>query len=142
MVDLTLTVAEFREKIYEEELLQNFIRDILVIAGKEDSNRAVYTIVYHLIGKKAFPSKLEKIKYCMDQGIIEKTFLRNNYEQRVYGMLSVKSKPTNEYFDFYYGDILVNLGKGDKANKNGRGLSQKRQDFLKKKYVIVVLKKQ
>ena len=48
MVDLTISVAEFREKIYEDENLQDFIRDVLVIAGKENSKRALYAIVYIL----------------------------------------------------------------------------------------------
>lgn len=134
MVDLTLTVAEFREKIYEDEFLQNFIKDILVMAGEENLKRALYTIVYILIGKKTFPKALRyKITYCMEWGMIEKTFLvKNNYEQRVYGMLNVKDKSLGVYVDFYYGDVLVNLGKGNQAQINGRGISVKRQSFMKK----------
>lgn len=133
MVDLTLSVSEFREKIYKEELLQDFIRDILIIAGKDNLKRALYMIVYLIVGGKAFPKALrDKITNCMDQGIIEKTFLdRNNYEQRVYGMLNIKDKITNEFKDLYYGDVLVNLGHGSQAKKNGRGLSGKRQSFLR-----------
>lgn len=136
MVNLNLTVEEFRERIYidEEELLQNFISNILIMGGVEKSNRAYYTIVYHLLGKRTFPSRLkEKIMYYMNQGIIEKTFLdRNNYEQRVYGMLSEKNSITGEFSDIYYKDLLVNLGNGNQAVRNGRGLSPKRQYFLQK----------
>lgn len=134
MVDLTISVAEFREKIYEDENLQDFIRDVLVIAGKENSKRALYAIVYILIGKKTFPKALRyKIANCIEQKMIEKTFLvKNNYEQRVYGMLNAKDGFTGEYVDLYYRDVLVNLGKGGQAKKNGRGISAKRQAFIKK----------
>lgn len=133
MIDLTIKLAEFRKKIYKEEALQNFIRDILIIAGGENSKRALYTIVYSLVGEKTFPSTLrEKITLCMEQNMIEKTFLdRNNYEQRVYGMLSIKDRNTGEYRDLYYRDVLINLGKGTQAKKTGRGLSAKRRNFLK-----------
>lgn len=133
MIDLTLQVAKLREKIYTEETLQNFIRDIIIIAGEEKSKRALYTIAYSLIGERTFPSALrEKLIYCMNQKMIEKTFLdRNNYEQRVYGMFSIKDKNTGDYRDLYYRDILTNLGKGTRANKTGRGLSNKRLIFLR-----------
>lgn len=48
----------------------------------------------------------------MQGGEIEKTFLRNNYEQRVYGMLSRKKSSAQEYYDFYFKDELENLGGG------------------------------
>lgn len=53
-----------------------------------------------------------KIIQCMQGGEIEKTFLRNNYEQRVYGMLSRKKSSAQEYYDFYFKDELENLGGG------------------------------
>ncbi|MCH5264790.1 MAG: HNH endonuclease [Lachnospiraceae bacterium] len=132
MVDLEIVVEEFRRKIEQDATLQDFIKDVLVIAGTANSNRAFYTIVYHLMGGKTFPKKLShKISLCMDKGVIEKTFLkRNNYEQRVYGFLSGKKKDTEEYEDLYYSDKIINLGHGSKASENGRGLSPKRIQFI------------
>lgn len=133
MIDLSMSVKEFRCNIEHDENLQNFIKDILVIASEEKSNRAYYTIVYHLLGKKTFPEELRnKIIQCMQGGEIEKTFLRNNYEQRVYGMLSRKKSSAQEYYDFYFKDELENLGVGQQAKRNGRGLSSKRRGFLSK----------
>lgn len=133
MIDLSMSVKKFRIDVEHDEKLQNFIKDILIIAGEEKSSRAYYTIVYHLLGKKSFPEGLRnKIMHCMQGGEIEKTFLRNNYEQRVYGMLSKKNSGTQEYFDFYFKDELENLGIGNQAKMNGRGLSARRREFLSK----------
>ena len=131
MIDLSMTVRNLRVEIEHDEKLQNFIKDILLVAGEEKSNRAYYLIVYHLLGKKSFPDELRsKIMLCMQGGELEKTFLRNNYEQRVYGMLSKKKSDTQEYFDFYFEDELENLGVGQLAKTNGRGLSGRRREFL------------
>lgn len=133
MIDLSMSVKKFRTNVEHDEKLQNFIKDILVIAGEEKSNRAYYMIVYHLLGKKSFPEELRnKVSHCMQGGEIEKTFLRNNYEQRVYGMLSRKNSSTQVYYDFYFKDELENLGIGQQAKINGRGLSGRRRGFLSK----------
>lgn len=57
MIDLSMSVKDFRCNIEYDENLQNFIKDILVIASEEKLNRAYYKIVYHLLGKN-FPEEL------------------------------------------------------------------------------------
>ena len=131
MIDLSMTVKNFRTMIEYDEKLQDFIKDILVIAGEEKSNRAYYTIVYHLLGKKSFPKRLrEKVILCTDEGELEESFLRNNYEQRVYGMLSRSDTSTQKFYDFYFKDEVENLGTGKRAGMNGRGLSNSRRRYL------------
>ena len=131
MIDLSMNVKNFRIAIEYDEKLQDFIKDILVIAGEEKSNRAYYTIVYHLLGRKSFPKKLrEKVILCTDEGELEESFLRNNYEQRVYGMLSRNDTSTQKFHDFYFKDEVENLGTGKRAKINGRGLSNNRRHYL------------
>lgn len=57
MIDLSMSVKDFRCNIEYDENLQNFIKDILVIASEEKLNRAYYKIEYHLLGKN-FPEEL------------------------------------------------------------------------------------
>ena len=140
MIDLEMNILMFRNKVYEDKILQEFIKDIFVVAGERCSKRAVYTFVYLLMGKKKFPQNLQiKIDECMKEGVIEKTFLyRNNYEQRVYGMLSKRDLDTGAFIDFYY--ELQNLGNGSSAKRTGRGLSKRRQKFLQKELLNYNLK--
>lgn len=142
MIDLEMNILMFRNKVYEDKILQEFIKDIFVVAGERCSKRAVYTFVYLLMGKKKFPQNLQiKIDECMKEGVIEKTFLyRNNYEQRVYGMLSKRDSDTGIFIDFYYEDELQNLGNGSSAKRTGRGLSKRRQKFLQKELLNYNLK--
>ena len=142
MIDLEMNILMFRNKVYEDKILQEFIKDIFVVAGERCSKRAVYTFVYLLMGKKKFPQNLQiKIDECMKEGVIEKTFLyRNNYEQRVYGMLSKRDLDTGAFIDFYYEDELQNLGNGSSAKRTGRGLSKRRQKFLQKELLNYNLK--
>ena len=68
MIDLEMNILMFRNKVYEDKILQEFIKDIFVVAGERCSKRAVYTFVYLLMGKKKFPQNLQiKIHECMKE---------------------------------------------------------------------------
>lgn len=146
MINLSvIKVKEFREKINSNKELQNFIKNILIVSGNHYNNgiskRAFYAVVYFLLGNKSFPVELRnELLRCMNEGTIEKTFLdRNNYEQRVYGFFSTRNKQTKKYVDIYYGDKLLNLGQGKKADVNGRGLSEKRLIFFRDEVLNLTL---
>lgn len=46
MVNLTIKIDEFRKRIYEDEIWQDYIKNILTMANEERLKRALYTIVY------------------------------------------------------------------------------------------------
>ena len=64
MIDLEMNILMFRNKVYEDKILQEFIKDIFVVAGERCSKRAVYTYLgtgsnasLSFNGKEKIPTK-------------------------------------------------------------------------------------
>lgn len=133
-----LTIREYREKIKNDNTLQDLMHQYLVAACEQKNNdyglnlkTACYAITFVLNGQSAFEDGLkEKIRDSITEKKLDATFLTGNYVQVAEKYWNAVDKNKN-YNNLLFGDLVTNEGrKGSQATHTGKATSHLMERYI------------